>query len=129
MKVLVVDTNALIDLFDGDQEVAAVMSSAEKVWIPAVVLGEVRLGMTDTKRGRAARQALADLLNESYVDVLGVTAETADFFVTVMRYLKEHGTPIPTNDVWIAAGVLETGSVLLSRDRHFSNIPMIRRAC
>lgn len=129
MKAVVVDSNALIDLFDGDQEVAAVISSAEKVWIPAVVLGEVRLGMADTHRGRAARQALDDLLNESYVDVLGVTEETADFFVTVMRYLKEQGTPIPTNDVWIAAGVLETGAVLLSRDRHFSNIPMIRQVC
>ena len=126
MKSLVLDSNALIALFDGDEEVREIISSAEKVLIPAIVLGEVQLGINNTKRGRTTQKALKKFLDQPFVEVLNVGSETASYFATVMKYLMEHGTPIPTDDVWIAAGALETGSVLLTRDGHFSNVPMVR---
>ena len=126
MKRLVLDSNALISLFDGDASVADAMSQAETVLIPAVVLGEVRLGLDGTRRAREAEAALARLLDRPNVEVLPVTEETASFFVTIMRLLKKNGTPIPTDDVWIAAGALESGGVLLTRDRHFDRIPILR---
>ena len=126
MKSLVLDSNALIALFDGDEEAREIISSAEKILVPAVVLGEVQLGINNTKRGRTTQKALEKFLDQPFVEVLNVGPETASCFVTVMKYLMEHGTPIPTDDVWIAAGALETGSVLLTRDGHFANIPMIR---
>ena len=126
MKSLVLDSNALIALFDGDEEVREIISSAEKVLVPAIVLGEVQLGINNTKRGRTTQKALEKFLDQPFVEVLNVGSETAAYFVTVMKYLMEHGTPIPTDDVWIAAGALETGSVLLTRDGHFSNVPMVR---
>ncbi len=126
MKCLILDSNALISLFDGDEAVADIMSEAERILVPAIVLGEVRMGLDGTRRGKLAERALDALLDRPNVDVLPVTKETAAFFVTVMKYLKSNGTPIPQNDVWIAAGVLETGSVLLTRDAHFQLIPMIR---
>ena len=126
MKSLVLDSNALIALFDGDEEAREIISSAEKILVPAVVLGEVQLGINNTKRGRTTQKALEKFLDQPFVEVLNVGSETASCFVTVMKYLMEHGTPIPTDDVWIAAGALETGSVLLTRDGHFANIPMIR---
>ena len=126
MKSLVLDSNALIALFDGDEEAREIISSAEKILVPAVVLGEVQLGINNTKRGRTTQKALEKFLDQPFVEVLNVGSETASCFVTVMKYLMEHGTPIPTDDVWIAAGTLETGSVLLTRDGHFANIPMIR---
>lgn len=126
MKSLVLDSNALIALFDGDEEVREIISSAEKVLVPAIVLGEVQLGINNTKRGRTTQKALKKFLDQPFVEVLNVGSETASYFATVMKYLMEHGTPIPTDDVWIAAGALETGSVLLTRDGHFSNVPMVR---
>lgn len=126
MKRLVLDSNALISLFDGDAGIADAMSQAETVLIPAVVLGEVRLGFDGTRRSRAAEAALERLLDRPNVEVLPVSEETAACFVTVMRLLKKNGTPIPTDDVWIAAGALETGGVLLTRDRHFDSIPVLR---
>ncbi len=126
MKRLVLDSNALISLFDGDAAVADAMSQAETVLIPAVVLGEVRLGFDGTRRAQVAEAALERLLDRANVEVLSVTEETASFFVTIMRLLKKNGTPIPTDDVWIAAGALESGGVLFTRDRHFERIPILR---
>ena len=126
MKSLVLDSNAIIALFDGDEDTRETISSAEKVLVPAVVLGEVQLGINDTKRGRTTRKALERFLDQPFVEVLDVGAETASCFVTIMKYLMAHGTPIPTDDVWIAAGALETGSVILTRDGHFASIPMVR---
>jgi len=127
MKSLVLDANAIISLFDGDGTVAETMSLAERILIPAVVLGEVCVGIeSGTSRGTRAAQALERLLDRPNVQVLNITQETSSFFVTVVRYLKKIGKPIPQDDLWIAAGVLETGSVLLTRDTHFDNLPMLR---
>jgi len=127
MKSLVLDANAIISLFDGDRAVAETMSQAERILIPAIVLGEVSVGIeSGTARGSRAAQALERLLDRPNVQILNVSQETASFFVTVVRYLKKIGKPIPQDDLWIAAGVLETGSVLLTRDAHFDNLPMLR---
>ena len=66
------------------------------------------------------------VLDPNAIIDLDIGAETASCFVTIMKYLMAHGTPIPTNDVWIAAGALETGSVILTRDGHLASIQMIR---
>ena len=127
MKRVVLDSNALISLFDGDRAIAEILSQVEQLLIPAIVLGEVRIGFNGTKRAKKAEAALASLLERPNVDVLPITADTSSFYVTVMTYLKKAGTPIPMNDVWIAAGVLESGSFLLSRDSHFDCVPLIHR--
>jgi tRNA(fMet)-specific endonuclease VapC len=51
-----------------------------------------------------------------------VTLETADRFGRIAAALRRRGTPIPTNDVWIAAHAFESGAELLSFDRHFEQI-------
>jgi predicted nucleic acid-binding protein len=42
--------------------------------------------------------------------------------------LRRQGTPIPTNDLWIAALVLQHDLVLCARDRHFDHLPQITQA-
>ena len=61
-------------------------------------------------------------------DVLDMiaTAETADVFGMVKSRLKAAGTPLPINDVWIAAHAIETGSIVVTFDRHFSKVPGLR---
>jgi len=60
------------------------------------------------------------------VDVLPVTAKTADSYALVYAGLRRKGQPIPTNDLWIAASALELGAALLTRDAHFSQIDGLR---
>ncbi len=60
------------------------------------------------------------------VEFLGATAETAEIFAQIKDALRRAGTPIPINDVWIAAHAMETGTVLISYDEHFRRIPGLR---
>jgi predicted nucleic acid-binding protein len=42
--------------------------------------------------------------------------------------LKRAGTPVPDNDLWIAALALEHDLALITRHRHFARIPQLARA-
>lgn len=44
-------------------------------------------------------------------------------YASVKQSLKQAGTPIPTNDVWICAHALEVGAVVITADPHFSDAP------
>ena len=79
----------------------------------------------DTKRERVTRQAFASFLEMEQVSVLPVTRKTGEFYARVFSFLKSVGTPIPSNDIWIAAGVLETGAVLITADRHLLSLPLV----
>ncbi|RJR32557.1 MAG: type II toxin-antitoxin system VapC family toxin [Desulfobacteraceae bacterium] len=47
---------------------------------------------------------------------------TSDRYSRIASYLKQHGTPIPTNDIWIAAQAMEHGAELITLARHFEYI-------
>lgn len=55
-----------------------------------------------------------------------ITNETAQIFSALQLDLKQKGTPIPTHDIWIAALAIETGSVVVTYDRHFLNVVKAR---
>jgi tRNA(fMet)-specific endonuclease VapC len=122
------DTNRLTDLFQGDAALAEWLGTCEEVWIPLVVLAEIKagfLGGTQQRRNEALLQAL---LAKPTVGVLLPARETAEHYARLFVQLKRAGTPIPDNDLWIASLVLEHDLVLITRDRHFESIPqMLRR--
>jgi tRNA(fMet)-specific endonuclease VapC len=122
------DTNRLTDLFQGDAALADWLGTCEEVWIPLVVLAEIKagfLGGTEQRRNEALLQAL---LAKPTVGVLLPARETAEHYARLFVQLKRAGTPIPDNDLWIASMVLEHDLVLITRDRHFESIPqMLRR--
>jgi predicted nucleic acid-binding protein len=41
------------------------------------------------------------------------------------RAFKANGTPIPQNDIWIAACAIDAGATLISSDSHFAKIPLL----
>lgn len=69
---------------------------------------------------------LRRFLDKSTVQILTATNETSEVFGIIKSELKKQGKPIPINDVWVAAHALETGSVLITYDKHFSHVPGIR---
>lgn len=119
------DTNRITDLFRGDVALAEQLSTAEEVWIPLIVLGEIRAGFQGGTQQRRNEQLLTGLLAKPTVGVLLPSRETAEHYARIFVQLKRAGTPIPDNDLWIAALALEHDLVLITRDRHFARIPQL----
>ncbi len=127
MNAVVLDTNVLIDLFHNPDTFNETLNTYDTVILPAIVVGEFRAGLSDTNKDRAIGKLLTDYLKNPAVKVAPLTAKTTLYYASVHRALKTKGTPIPQNDIWIAATALENGAPLLTYDTHFSAIPMLQR--
>ena len=123
-----IDTNRLTDLFRGDSALAEQLSVAEEVWIPLFALGEIKAGFQGGTQRHRNEMLLNRLLAKPTVSVLMPGRETAEHYARIFVQLKRAGTPVPDNDLWIAAQVLEHDLVLITRDRHFAFIPQLLRA-
>lgn len=125
MSKLLLDTNAYTRLFRGDTTVLEALGRADTVFLSVFVLGELYAGFKGGKKETENRHQLDDFLRRPTVRILIATRETSDIFGTLKDRLKKSGTPIPINDVWIAAHAAESGSHLLTYDTHFENVPGI----
>ncbi len=124
---LILDSNAIIDLLDGSVKVSTIMETFSRILIPAVVLGEFKAGcLGTTRRDARARELIEKLLAKPAVAILPVSRATSDFYASVYTFLQSRGTPIPVNDVWIAAAALETGGTICTKDRHLLGLPLIQ---
>ena len=127
MNCAVLDTNILIRLFKfGDQQVLDVLSRFDCVLLSPIVLAEFGSGVdATTPSGELQRCALDEFRGMDSVREIGVLSKTASYYSRIFRQLKAQGTPIPTNDIWIAASALEHGATLVTADAHFEKIPML----
>ena len=126
MKKILPDTNALNRLFDGDEKILSALAEADTVLASVFVLGEIYAGFKGGTKEKQNREVIRRFLDKATVAVLEATHETAEVYAQVKSGLKKAGRPIPINDVWIAAQVLEAGAVLVTYDSHFRAIPGLR---
>lgn len=119
---VVLDTSAYSHLRRGDAALIDVVANAAVVTIPVTVLGELEAGFRVGRRYEENRRALHELLNEPFVRVVDVDREIAERYGAVFAALRRAGTPIPTNDIWIAATTLRVGGHLLTYDRDFAHV-------
>ncbi|HET9783814.1 MAG TPA: type II toxin-antitoxin system VapC family toxin [Terriglobales bacterium] len=119
------DTDRLTDLLRGDAELAEQLSFCKRVWIPLVVLGEIRAGFLAGMRSGHNERRLWRLLAQPTVELLLADRETAEQYARLWVQLKRAGTPIPDNHLWIAALALQHGLRLVTRDAHFEKIPQL----
>jgi tRNA(fMet)-specific endonuclease VapC len=123
VKKILLDTNAYVALRRGDKEVLEVLARAETVFMSAIVLGELHAGFKGGNREPANRKELEEFNSCPTVRIVHVTQETAEIFGTIKHRLRTAGTPIPINDVWIAAHATESGAFLTTYDEHFARVP------
>jgi predicted nucleic acid-binding protein len=119
------DTNRMTDLFQGDKELADRLGVCEEVWIPLIVLAEIKAGFYGGNQRHRNEVLLQRLLAKKTVGVLLPGRETAEQYARLFVQLKRAGTPVPDNDLWIAALALEHDLWLITRDRHFRSIPQL----
>ena len=116
------DTNAYTAFKNGDKDTVQVIRYADIVGISVVVLGELLAGFAVGTKERTNRRELDAFLDSPRVRIHPVDAETTAHYALIYRQLKRKGRPIPTNDLWIAAGCMQQGFRLLTADKHFSEI-------
>jgi tRNA(fMet)-specific endonuclease VapC len=125
---LALDTNRYTDLCRGEVSVVEMVELADEVWLPFIVLGELRAGFAVGNQGPRNEAVLRRFLLKSAVRVLYADEQTTHHYAAIYRQLRKQGTPIPTNDMWIAALVLQHSLVLFARDTHFDLLPQLTRA-
>ena len=103
------------------------IEAAYEVWLPFIVVGELRDGFAVGSQGPPNEAILRRFLLKPGVEVLYADEQTTHHYGNVYRQLRKQGTPVPTNDMWIAALVLQHSLMLYDRDAHFNALPQLTR--
>jgi tRNA(fMet)-specific endonuclease VapC len=127
MKIAI-DTNRYRDFCSGEAVAVECLQTAERIFLPYVVLAELRAGFRCGSRGRENEQVLNRFVHRPRVEVLYASEATTQHYAQLFFQLRTQSTPIPTNDLWIAALVVEHNLALFSRDGHFDHLPQLARA-
>lgn len=122
-----VDTNRYVDFCKGDPAAVDIFQRAHEIYLPFIVLAELRAGFRCGSRGEENEKILIQFLNVSRVSVLYADDQTTHHYARLFFQLRKQGTPIPTNDIWIAALVIQHNLMLYARDNHFDYLPQIPR--
>lgn len=117
---VLLDTNIVIALFEGDATVLDNIRGATDVCVPVIVVGELMYGARRSRHARENLERIGDFTASSMV--LACDTETAENYGDIKDELRRAGTPIPENDIWIAATARQHGLLLVTRDGHFDNV-------
>ena len=123
MKKVLIDTNIYSLAMKGDTHTVKTLRKIDRIGFSAISIGELLSGFKGGRRETGNREELNIFLDSPRVVVHPVDEETADFYASILNNLKTAGTPIPTNDIWIAAVVFQHGYKLFSNDKHFKLVP------
>jgi len=103
------------------------LEEAETVVVPFIVLSELRARFVHGRRQAENERTLRRFLLKDAVHVLFADHQTTHHYAALFLQLRKQGTPIPTNDIWLAALVLQHNLVLHARDKHFDQLPQVIR--
>jgi len=126
LKTLFLDTSAYSFFKRGHPVVLEAIRHADRLYLNTIVLGELFSGFDRGKYRSQNRKELKEFLSHHSVKVFSLTEETAERYSFIYGALASAGTPIPTNDLWISASVVESGSILLTSDAHFLKVKQIQ---
>ena len=114
------DTNIVIALFAADESVGRNLGQAVEVFVSATVLGELHFGARKSARSQSNIQRIDEF--SASVSVLVCDEDTSRHYGEIKHALGLQGTPLPENDIWIAATAMQHGLILVTRDAHFRHV-------
>ena len=121
MKILL-DTSAYVGFKRNEVETVEIILRAEPILVSPIVVGELMFGFRNGTRFNDNMDDLNKFLEHETVKLVQIGKTTSDRYSRIAAQLKRQGTPIPTNDIWIAAQTMEQGAELITSDRHFERI-------
>lgn len=119
------DTSAYSHFKRGDAQVVELIDRADWLGVPVIVLGELAVGFRQGSRAEANHAELARFVANPAVEVLPIGEDLAEIYADIVLDLKRAGTPIPANDIWIAAVAVRHGATVLTYDEHFRTIARV----
>ncbi len=122
MNRVLIDTNIYSEALRGNDHVIPKLQSCEIIAISPIVIGELLSGFKGGNKYQKNLDELNKFLDSPRVRIIPVTFTTADFYSEIFTKLKKAATPIPTNDIWIAACALENGLKIFTLDKHYQAI-------
>ena len=123
MRQILIDTNIYIEAMRGNPNVTRELQRVDLIGINSISMGELLAGFKLTQKGKRQISEFEMFLDSPRVELYSVTHATADFYSEIFVKLRSAGTPIPTNDIWIAATAFEHGLLLFTMDKRFKKIP------
>lgn len=120
---LCLDTSGYSRLMRGHAPLQKRLEEADEILLPATVLGELHAGFLAGSRAADNVALLAEFRRQPGVVAIDITDNVAERYGAVVAELRRQGTPIPTNDIWIAAAALENGGRVVAYDDHFGRVP------
>ena len=109
----------------GHPDVVRHLRNAQEILLPSIVLGELLAGFETGSRAQRNREELRLFLGSPRVRLVPIGEATAERYAVIYASLRAMGQPIPTNDLWIAASVMEHGTELVTLDRDFTHVAQI----
>jgi predicted nucleic acid-binding protein len=125
MSRVLLDTSSYSAFLRGDVSIKRSLQEADEIVVNPVVLGELKAGFLRGKSRRRNEDELALFLGSPRVTVARMDEGTSDRYAAILDGLRRAGTPIPTNDLWIAATAMQYGLSVVTTDAHFLRVPQI----
>ena len=122
MKHIAFDTNTYSAFKCGDSDIIEIVQYADTINISSIAIGELFAGFAIGTKEKNNKKELSDFLNTNRCQVISVDQNTPLYYAHIYKLLRQKGTPIPTNDLWIAALAMQHGHILCTLDKHFSCI-------
>jgi tRNA(fMet)-specific endonuclease VapC len=119
VREILIDTNAYTALLNGKSEVVRIFDSAERMVFPFIAIAEILAGFRLGTREKQNRALFRNRMASERTIILYPDYETSEHYSAIFAELRRAGTPIPTNDIWIAAIARQHDLPLCSLDGHF----------
>lgn len=121
MKIIL-DTSAYVSFKRNVSDLVEIIVNAESILFSPIVLGELMFGFRNGTKFQENMNDLNKFLDHERVEMVQTGQITSDRYSRIASQLRTQGTPVPTNDIWVAAQTMEHGAELITSDRHFQNI-------
>jgi tRNA(fMet)-specific endonuclease VapC len=119
---LLIDTSAYSAFMRGHQEIKELFQVAEHLYLNPIIIGELHAGFGRGRKRSQNEALLHQFLASPRVQILRIDEETAERYSAILNSLWAAGTPIPTNDLWIAATAMQYGLEIVTTDSHYQKV-------
>jgi tRNA(fMet)-specific endonuclease VapC len=126
MTNLLLDTKAYANMLRGNETVYQELEASDQIYMSVIVIAELLTGFRGVAKENQNIEILNEFLSNPKILTVDATIKSATIFSEIKYFLKQKGTPIPVNDIWIAAHSYEYQATIITFDKHFKNIPKIK---